>query len=982
MNMRQLSEICMAVSVCIIFGSACGAKYYGEDTPSKIPPQGAPSSDGEEPLQSFCENTAIPHLWRNMETLQGQPLGPRNFVAAGGKVTFANENWSGLDTSLWITDGTEQNTMLLAKQVGTISGVTHVDDTVYYSSAANGDTRLWSIDTQNNTIQEIFNDDDASLSGVWSAPGTNGAIVLAYYMDDSDDPVFELRQYDNETFTAIEAVPREEEPCEVCTNMADYSFTGVLWGGGLAGMANVAELGQVGDDILFGIFWPTQSDDDLVFHFELWEVSGNDNKAYFVLAQDHLSSVLGTVRTAPMLDGDGNATAMVMALHNRHENDTQVLESLWISGGTTITTQELFSPTALLEALILNEVIAEDVDLDDIYSISYTQLAAGPGGVFASVNIDFVTHEIAAVLQYDGVFVGLVDWRYFDPNLLDNSTHFKSNHLYPHNNTLFYTSINEAGDPALYAQEITAPRSPALLASFNWQPIDSPEEDIAIAFEQSVGLDGSVLFWGNSTEHGMQLWKSDGTPENTTLLKDAFYYNRISLEDYAPRQGIVLADTLLFGANDGTGRELWRSQGSLDSTRKVYDLNTGDDGSHVREFFVMNNALYFHTTSTALRQEQLWRAPTDSDEGELLYAWPYDPTLSLIDAEPVVLGNHVYFLASDAEHGTELWKSDGTAAGTALLKDIFPGSESSNIETMLLSGERFYFAADDSVHGNELWGSDGTEDGTTLLADTEEGEDSGYPFYFVDAPMGIVFRVGNELWISDGTPEHTSQLDLEVSLSPTQMTTLGNKIVFAGRTSGEGREPWITDGTPEGTLILKDVCAGDCDSDVGGFWVIDNMAYFGAHDEVGRALLWRTDGTPLGTEPVVNPSETGISGQVIPLAVSGRYMLIQTGEFGLTPLWLFDAVTLVAYKISDDDKSYTPVSIETASGPAFILKYFDEGYGDLLAIIEPDISYDIRALEQPLNVSYSDMYIHNKEVIMNGEDVLNGEEPWCMRFGE
>src|SRR5262249_39719521 len=54
-------------------------------------------------------------------------------------------------------------------------------------------------------------------------------------------------------------------------------------------------------------------------------------------------------------------------------------------------------------------------------------------------------------------------------------------------------------------------------------------------------------------------------------------------------------------------------------------------------------------------------------------------------------------------HGRELWRSDGTAAGTVLVKDINPGSGSSNPEGLTLSGGHLFFTADDGVHGVELW---------------------------------------------------------------------------------------------------------------------------------------------------------------------------------------------------------------------------------------------------------------------------------------
>ena len=85
----------------------------------------------------------------------------------------------------------------------------------------------------------------------------------------------------------------------------------------------------------------------------------------------------------------------------------------------------------------------------------------------------------------------------------------------------------------------------------------------------------------------------------------------------------------------------------------------------------------------------------------------------------------VYFAASDGVHGLELWKTDGTANGTGMVKDILPGPVGSMPWQLVAVGSRLYFAATDATHGTELWQTDGTAAGTQMVQDTNPGSGSG-----------------------------------------------------------------------------------------------------------------------------------------------------------------------------------------------------------------------------------------------------------------
>src|SRR5262245_46263651 len=109
------------------------------------------------------------------------------------------------------------------------------------------------------------------------------------------------------------------------------------------------------------------------------------------------------------------------------------------------------------------------------------------------------------------------------------------------------------------------------------------------------------------------------------------------------------------------------------------------------------------------------------------------------------LGTIALFQAWTPQTGDELWRTDGTEAGTALVKDICPGSRGAFDYPALVeprplfveAGGALFFFANDGVHGFELWRSDGTESGTRMVKDIAPGDQS--PFIASTTPIHELF---------------------------------------------------------------------------------------------------------------------------------------------------------------------------------------------------------------------------------------------------
>ena len=146
------------------------------------------------------------------------------------------------------------------------------------------------------------------------------------------------------------------------------------------------------------------------------------------------------------------------------------------------------------------------------------------------------------------------------------------------------------------------------------------------------------------------------------------------------------------------------------------------------------------------------------------------------------LDGTLFFTADDAQHGVELWKSDGTEAGTVMVKDINAGAGSTTIDTLtVVDGELFFFA--DDGDGREVWASDGTEAGTRKVRDINPTGGIG------SLVIGIAF---------------------------------GDEFYFGADNGTIGYELWKTDGTSAGTRLVRDIRSGSIDGFFGQMAVFND----------------------------------------------------------------------------------------------------------------------------------------------------------------
>jgi ELWxxDGT repeat protein len=490
---------------------------------------------------------------------------------------------------------------------------------------------------------------------------------------------------------------------------------------------------------------------------------------------------------------------------------------------------------------------------------------------------------------------------------------------------------------------------------------------------------GSLLYFVKSLPAtGAELWRSDGTVGGTFMLTDACPGTCSS----SPQNLTAVGDSLYYSAIDPThGRELWLTDGTPANTALVVELAPANLSPQFTYMAASGSALLFTTDFP----QALWRTTGTAVSTEII---------AMLQARDLTtVGTDVFFRASTPGTGSELWRSDGTAAGTAMVADLCPGAcgffDTAISPSFVGSPQLLYFLRFDGTK-TDLWRSDGTAGGTFMVKESAIGNQ-------VPAVLAtsLLFAAesslsGSELWTSDGTVAGTVQLTERVANSsdPSEPTIAGNRMFFQAREAASGNDLWVTEGTeattfpldvspgPGAAILLRPAALGSAFlSDIAltppaapsGLWTSDgtpagttfvqplfnvttpaplgSSALLLAAEFFFDYKLWKTDGTPAGTTLVKDftPDGTTNDGRCLPV-LGGTGFLSVVGPSDTTGFWRSDGTTDGTLRVA----SFTPSEGAALDG-ALILSVFSElwrsdGWPQGTALLSPD-PYDVLCLK-------------------------------------
>lgn len=881
---------------------------------------------------------------------------PSEFALHDGELFFgagAQTSESAFSFQLWVTDGTADGTRLAFDQeyVTRPSQLTSAGGKLFYETDF-GDLWAWSSSDEAPVL--------VSSGGVDAMTGLGDSVL---FVQVDDDFVARLFTSDGTVAGTRRIVEANADPDDAMRSPRDFE--------------------RVGDVVYFN---GTTSESGS----ELWVTDGTDSGTRLVadVREGPLSSNPGDLTSFQssaiftaiddihglelwICDGSASGTRLIKDVDaGRPERSPRILaivngelyfqngSELWRTDGTALGTR-LISFDAFTEAIAFNNTLflSNETMQEEFWSTDGTALGTGP------------------LIDSDS----------------DATYRPRSRRLTVAGNRLFFIAVSEFGTELWSTDGTTTGTSIAR---------DIARNPGSSAPGQMAAYDGGVLFRAFEPQTGDELWRTDGTAGGTALVKNLSQFGSSS-----PR-GFTELDGQMYFHTPNVPYQMWRTDGSETGTVLIRDFSVGGDPFNgAIEFFrregdglllsirsSSNSSAYllqsdgsfagtqavaavvnssFARISSAVRlddnwflgvtnnAEQLWVSDGTPENTTQIRSFPLGGAGTNFDLR--VVGNSVVFVGDDSPiggggFGRELWRTDGTPAGTTVAVDLNPGSGNGLTPPVRQRGDQIYWLGSDGIN-RRVWSSDGTPTGTVAasaplpsgLSQAPQLATGARATFFIANDSTIV---GDALYATDGTEDGTVFLTTLRAFSQTdravELVVVGNTAFFVATSDETGEELWRSDGTVDGTRVAADIVPGSGASLPQNIAHIDGDIYFSAFtSDTGRELYKLTSNiapwfdqvadqtADAGVPLVVDISFQDANAQdvLVTQAVQipvGATWNSNTAQLTWTPLVADAGVHTVTLRVDDDQGLSDSVSfnIDVLSDP---LSDFDnDGVVDLL----------------------------------------------------
>lgn len=760
-----------------------------------------------------------------------------------GKAYFKNV----LNSSLCATDG---NTITVVK--------TFSSSTIQKASVIDGWLYVFVSNTATNTL-ELWKTDGTEVNTNKVADVYNGSHTFnSNFLFNSGDKI-----YFNLNISATGYETWITDGTAVGTKLLKDILPGPATG-------NPREFVKVGNTIFFNA-------NDSNFNTKLWKTDGTEagttlvantiegNSSYFLAAKIDYNNQLYFSSSNSLYRTDGNTITLVKPGFSIYGNIVKMNNlmyfvrqngsefELWKSDGTADGTEKVKTVFNFPEYYYLNVKILAGA------SKIYFQLSIDRNNAFENITQHWVS---------DGTTAGTVNINTLNSNF---STGSINNQLAVVGDNYYFIAYDATNGFELWKSNGT---------SVGTLMVKNINKAIASSAPlQFTALGNDIFFSADDIKYGREIWKTDGTAANTQLLMDWNAHTLSDINYSAKISGMIAYNDIIiaqitnqlvkfsstmpptpyFSTSSLThknpefiryankiyykgwdpangGYDLFVTDGNTAS--RVKDFTTSFVGGEPGNFIIWGGLLYFTTDNNS----KIWKSD-GTEAGTILVKTFLD---GVVLSKFYEVNGLLLFIGYTSNYGDELWKTDGTEVGTTLVKDINPHGWSLIKNIVVYNGYLYFIANNGSTYN--LYKSDGSSANTQVFGNIVS---STTPVVFKDKLLFIAYDTPSSaywLWSTDGNSAHVKIQKLAETIQNSDAIVIkninNNLLVFDILPTTARHELWASDGTTAGTQLAKVISQNALNNsymNITEYVYNNNKLYFAADDGIHGKELWIWD---------------------------------------------------------------------------------------------------------------------------------------------